>query len=282
MSKPLHRTLTIIGCGNVGKTLARLWVSNRTLTVLDVLNRTTESAQRAISFIGAGCAASDYANLRPADIYMIATPDDRIAACCDELARAGYLSADTVVFHCSGALPSIELRSAIREGASVASIHPIRSFAVPEQVAQNFSGTYCGVEGDPHALAILGEAFSGIGAELVPIQAVSKTLYHSAAVFACNYLPTLLDVAQEAYVKSGIPSDIALKLMEPLVRETIDNIFRLGPANALSGPIARGDMVMVEKQQHAVAAWDRQYGDLYQQFVTLTLALAASRNKPHT
>jgi predicted short-subunit dehydrogenase-like oxidoreductase (DUF2520 family) len=153
---------------------------------------------------------------------------------------------------------------------------------VPEQVAQNFSGTYCGVEGDPHALAILGEAFSGIGAELVPIQAVSKTLYHSAAVFACNYLPTLLDVAQEAYVKSGIPSDIALKLMEPLVRETIDNIFRLGPANALSGPIARGDMVMVEKQQHAVAAWDRQYGDLYQQFVTLTLALAASRNKPHT
>jgi predicted short-subunit dehydrogenase-like oxidoreductase (DUF2520 family) len=276
----LRKTLTIIGGGNVGKTLGRLWRSNQTFIIQDVLSRTLESAQRAVAFIEAGHAVDDYTKTRPADIYMIVTPDDRIASCCDELARTGHLSEETVVFHCSGALPSTELQSAIQQGASVASIHPIRSFASPNQVIQNFFGTYCGIEGDHRALDILAKAFSAIGAEMVPIKADSKTLYHSGAVFACNYLTTLLDVAQQAYTHSGIPKQVALKLMEPLVRETIDNIFHVGPEQALSGPIARGDMLTVEKQQHAVSAWDKQYGDLYEQFAKLTAELAARRKKP--
>ncbi len=276
----MRRTLAIIGCGNVGKTLGRLWVSNRTFILQDVLTRTLESAQRAVSFMGAGNAIADYPGLRPADVYLIATPDDQIEQCCDALTRAGKLSDNNVVFHCSGALRSTELQSAIRLGASVASIHPIRSFAVLEQVAKDFAGTYCGVEGDQRALDILGNAFSAIGAQLVPIDADSKVLYHSAAVFASNYLTTLIDVAQAAYVKSGIPGDVALKLMEQLVRESVDNIFRLGPANALSGPIARGDTATVEKQQIAVSGWDQAYGDLYEQFAKLTVELAARRHKP--
>jgi predicted short-subunit dehydrogenase-like oxidoreductase (DUF2520 family) len=273
----LRKTLSIIGCGNVGKTLGRLWASNRVFVLQDVLNRTPESARHAIAFMGAGNAVDAYTDLRPADIYMITTPDDRIAACCDELARTGCLSAGCVVFHCSGALSSAELQPALAQGAAIASVHPIRSFAAPAQVVQHFSGTYCGAEGDRYALDILEPAFSAIGAELVAVNADAKTLYHSAAVFASNYLTTLLDVAQAAYMKSGIAEDAALKLMEPLVRETIDNIFRLGPAKALSGPIARGDMATVEKQQHAVFAWDQQSGDLYAQFAKLTIALAARR-----
>lgn len=275
----MHKTLTLIGCGNVGKTLGRLWVSKRTFKLQDVLTRTLDSAQRAVAFMGAGSAIADYADIRPADIYLIATPDDQIAKCCEALARTGRLSDSSVVFHCSGALRSAELQPAIQRGASVASIHPIRSFAVPEQVAQDFSGTYCGVEGDQRALDILGKAFTAIGAQLVPIDADAKVLYHSAAVFASNYLTTLIDVAQAAYVKSGIPRDVALKLMEQLIRESVDNIFRLGPANALSGPIARGDMATVEKQQIAVSGWDQKYGDLYAQFAKLTVELAARRSK---
>jgi predicted short-subunit dehydrogenase-like oxidoreductase (DUF2520 family) len=276
----LSRTLAIIGGGNLGKTLGRLWASTQTLELQDVLTRSLESAQRASAFIGAGNPIADFADLRPADIYLIATPDDQIANSGDALARSGCLSADSVVFHCSGALRSAELQSAIRAGASVASIHPIRSFAAPERVVRDFAGTWCGVEGDQRALDILGDAFAAIGAQLVPIDADSKILYHAAAVFAANYLSTLLDVAQATYVKAGIPDDVALKLMAPLVRESLDNIFRLGTANALSGPIARGDMATVEKQQQAVFAWNGEYGELYRQLAKLTVELAARKRKP--
>lgn len=276
----MRATLTIIGCGHVGKALARLWTSHQTFLPQDILNRSIESSQRAVAFIGAGRALSDYADLRAADVYLIAAPDDQIVQCCDQLARTGLLSADSIVFHCSGAMRSSELLPAIECGASVASVHPIRSFAAPEQVVQSFAGTYCGIEGDQRAVDVLSEGFSAIGAKLVAVNADHKVLYHSAAVFASNYLTTLIDVAVQAYGKAGISGDVALEMLEPLVRKTVDNVFRIGPTQALSGPIARGDMATVEKQQRAVAAWNPQYADLYRQFATLTAELAARRNAP--
>jgi predicted short-subunit dehydrogenase-like oxidoreductase (DUF2520 family) len=273
----LRRTLSIIGCGKLGKTLARLWVSQGTFAIQDILNRTLGSGQRAASFIGAGRAIGAYEELRPSDIYMIAASDDQIAHCCEQLARSGRLAADSIVFHCSGALASSVLQPARECGASAASIHPIRSFASPEQVVQDFSGTWCGVEGDSRALETLDEGFAAIGAHMVAIDPEFKIVYHSAAVFACNYLVTLLDIAQQAYVKSGVPPDVALKLMEPLVRETVDNVFRLGTEEALTGPIARGDVATVVRQYRAVGGWSKRYGALYKQLGKLTARLAARR-----
>ncbi|RJG06220.1 DUF2520 domain-containing protein [Noviherbaspirillum cavernae] len=275
----MRKTLSIVGCGNVGKTLGRLWHLNETFIVQDVLNRSFESAQRAVSFIGNGRPVAEYADLRRSDIYMIAATDDQIAACCEALADAGWLTPGTVVFHCSGALRSTELKAAIRCGASVASIHPIRSFASPNQVVQTFAGTWCGAEGDANAINQLTEAFSAIGGQLVALDADFKIIYHSAAVFASNYLVTLLDVAQQAYEKSGIPRDVALKLMEPLVKETVENVFRLGPPEALTGPIARGDVATAMKQYRAVGDWNKRFGALYRQLGKLTVNLAARRSR---
>lgn len=274
----MTKSISMIGCGKVGKTLGRLWTLNGTLQIQDILSRSVDSASLARDFIGAGRAIATQAELGNAAIYLIATSDDQIEACCERLAQTGKLTANSIVFHCSGALPSSVLQAAKQKGAAVASIHPIRSFAAPEQVVQNFVGTFCGAEGDQRALEVLQPAFSAIGAQLVPIKADAKILYHAAAVFSSNYLVTLLDVAQQAYVQAGIAPEIALKLMTPLVRETADNVFRLGPESALTGPIARGDMATAEKQLHAVAEWNPAYAALYEQFMKLTVDLTARRD----
>jgi len=274
-----RKTLSIIGCGKVGKTLARLWAQTQTFVIQDVLNRSQESSERAVSFIGGGRAIGDYTQLRLADVYMIAAGDDQIAECCEKLASTGQLSSRNTVFHCSGALPSNVLQPAAIQGATIASIHPIRSFASPEQVAASFAETWCGAEGDHQAIELLSKGFSALGAQLVPIAVEFKTVYHSAAVFACNYLVTLLDTARQAYVQAGIPPDAALQLMEPLVRETIDNVFHLGPEAALTGPIARGDTVTVVRQYRAVSQWNKRYGGLYKQLGKLTAGLAARKNR---
>jgi predicted short-subunit dehydrogenase-like oxidoreductase (DUF2520 family) len=273
----LNASLSIIGAGKLGQTLGRLWSASAALRLQDVLNRSQVNAQSAVEFIGGGRAVSDYTALHPADIYLIATPDDRIAASCAALAQAGVLSPDSIVFHCSGALPSSCLQAAIELGAAVASIHPIRSFASPEQVAQNFAGTWCGMEGDRRALDVLAPAFETIGAKTVAIGTETKIHYHAGAVFACNYLVTLLDVARQSYERAGIAPDIALQMMAPLVRETMENVFRMGAEAALTGPIARGDMATASRQQQAVAAADPAHGQLYEQFMRLTADLAARR-----
>lgn len=275
----LRKTLSIIGCGNLGKTLGRLWANTGSVALQDVLNRSAESAAQAAAFIGAGRPVSSFMDLRPADIFLVACPDDQIATCCGALAETGILMPGAVAFHCSGALHSGALAAAASHGALIASIHPIRSFATPEQVARSFSGTCCGAEGDPGAIAILEEVFSLIGGILVPIDANAKTIYHAAAVFASNYLVTLIDVSLDAYQKAGVQRETALRLMEPLVRETVDNVFRLGPTDALSGPIARGDVKTVVRQYRAVKTWDRRRGALYKLLGKLTSEIANRRTR---
>ena len=250
----MHNTLSIIGSGHLARTLGRLWHRHANVSLHDVLSRTLRNAQAACAFSGGGRAVDAYADLDEVDVYLIATPDDQIAASCEQLAASGSVRPGTVVFHCSGALPSSVLAPAKACGASIASIHPVRSFAAPEQVALSFAGTWCGVEGDEAALAMLTPLFTSIGARLVNIDPAAKTVYHAAAVFACNYLVTLLDVAVQAYAHAGIPNDVAMQMMEPLVKKTVDQAFAAGTAAALSGPIARGDMATVEKQRAAVNA----------------------------
>lgn len=273
----MSKSITLIGAGHVGKTLGKLWTQSRAFRLQDVLTQSLESAQRAITFIGAGQAVDNYARLQPADVFLIATPDDRIEASCAALAQTGLLTVDTIVFHCSGALPSSVLRPAIDQGAAIASIHPIRSFAQPEQVVQDFAGSWCGMEGEQRALDVLAPAFTAIGAQLAPIKAEAKIHYHAGAVFACNYLVTLLDVARQSYARAGIAPDVALQMMAPLVRETVENIFRLGPESALTGPVARGDLETANRQWQAVAQANPAHGELYRQCMTLTAELAARR-----
>ena len=266
-------TLNLVGAGHVGRALGRLFAAGGAFTVQDVLTRNEASAREAVDFIGAGRACASLAQMRPADVWMLAVGDDAIVPACAALANSGQL-AGAVVFHCSGAKASGELQAASAAGAHVASVHPIRSFADPQAVAADFAGTFCGIEGDAQALALLEPAFMAIGARLVRIDPAAKTVYHAAAVFASNYLVTVVDAALRAYEAAGVPASVARELARPLATEALANVFRLGPEAALSGPVARGDFATVARQQDAVTRWDAATGRLYEALVPPTAELA--------
>lgn len=269
-------TLNIIGAGHVGRVLGRLLAPGFVLQ--DVLTRSRASTDEALAFMGGGSAAASVAAMRSADLWLIAVRDDQIAPVCAQLAAAHVLNG-AVVFHCSGAKASDELLDARQGGAAIASVHPIRSFADPAQVAGSFEDTFCGIEGDARALELLTPALVAIGARPVPIDAAAKTVYHAASVFASNYLVTVLDAALRAYQAAGISEAVARELAAPLARESMDNVFRLGAPAALSGPIARGDMDTVARQQAALDVWDGPTGRLYAAMAAATRDLA-SRKAP--
>jgi predicted short-subunit dehydrogenase-like oxidoreductase (DUF2520 family) len=266
-------TLNIVGAGKVGRVLGRLFAASGALAVQDILTRSAAGAAEAATFIGAGRPVTALAQMRAADIWMLAVSDDQIAPVCAQLAAAHPL-AGALVFHCSGARSSADLDAAAAAGAVTASVHPVRSFADPGEVARRFAGTWCGIEGDARALARLAPALDAIGAQVVPIDAAAKTVYHAASVFASNYLVTVLDAALRAYQAAGIPEATARALAAPLATETLANVLRLGPAQALTGPVARGDMDTVARQQRALDGWDSATGELYRALTAATVHLA--------
>ena len=270
-------TLNIIGAGKVGRVLGRLFAASGAFCVQDVLTRSHASAADSVAFIGAGRPVATLAQMRTADAWMLAVTDDQIESTCAQL-TARHPLGEAVVFHCSGAKSSIDLHDAALAGAHTASVHPVRSFADPQHVAQHFAGTFCGIEGDARALAVLGEALAAIGARAVPIDATAKTVYHAASVFASNYLVTVMDAALRAYQAAGMTEQTARALAGPLATETLANVLAMGPEKALTGPIARGDMATVARQQSALDDWDGATGNLYRALTDATAALARRRS----
>lgn len=272
-------SLNIIGCGKVGKTLGRLWQATDVLRLGGILNRTQASSEDAVAFLHGGQAVSRMAELPAADIFLLGCADNHLAGCCVELVASGLLQAGNVVFHCSGALSSALLEPARNAGAHTASIHPVKSFADPARAVQDFAGTFCGVEGDAPALDVLQPAFAAIGAHCFALNAEHKTLYHTASVIACNYLVALQEISLQTFAQADVERELAMQILEPIVQGTVGNIFRLGTAQALTGPIARGDHTVVAQQLEALQAWRGDYAEIYRLLGQVAMELAQTQGR---
>lgn len=269
------KSLNIIGCGRVGQTLARLWHDSSRYRVQDVLTRSEASAADAIRFIGAGRAVSQMTDMRAAEVWMLAVPDRQIADVAVHLAKFGGTRQTAIAFHCSGALSSTELAALTTVDWQVASAHCLLSFATPDSARQQFAGAPCALEGAPAALAELEPSFTTIGAHCFTLAAEHKLLYHAGAVFATNFAPVLQAVANQLWTESGMPPAIAAHLKATLLKNVVDNIATLGPTGALTGPAARGDLALVQRQGEAVSAWNATAGEAYVALSQLAAQLAA-------
>lgn len=272
-------TLNIIGCGRVGRTLARLWQTNGTFTVHDVLTRSIASARDAIAFMGAGRAVERLDDMRPAEVWMLAVPDREIASTATALAQRMHTPAPALAFHCSGALGSDALGALKTVGWQTASAHCLLSFASPATALTQFAGTPCALEGKAEATHALAPVFTQIGARCFALAAEDKLLYHAGAVFATNFLPVLQSVAEQLWRDSGMPADMVAPLQASLLKNSVANLLALGPVGALTGPAARGDLALVQQQAEAVRQWDTTTGAAYQALSELATRLALSAPK---
>jgi len=231
----------IVGAGKVGTALAQL-LAQAGCEFLGAASRSAASAQAACRLAGAGRATTDAASLtRDAQLVFITTPDDAIARVCAELAAAKAFARGAVVAHCSGALSSEVLQPARACGAAVGSLHPLQSFATVEQAVELLPGSFCCVEGDAEAVRVLRRVAGLLGARFIPLSPEHKALYHAAAVTACNFLVALQNAALKMCEAAGIPRPDALEALLPLIKGTVENIEAVGLAQALTGPVARGD-----------------------------------------
>lgn len=242
----MPKTVSIIGAGVVGSAVGRL-LRERGYEIKGVACRSMANAEKSIKFIGSGEAGTDAAKAaKGADWVFITTPDRAIETVCREVSAGGGFDRGQLVVHMSGALPADALDSARQSGARVVSIHPLQSLASASQAVSNLPGSYFSVEGAPDAIAEGKEVVEALCGLLLVIPSEQKALYHAGAAVASNYLVTVVEFAVEIYETLGLDRKEAISAVMPLVRGTVNNIEKVGVPDALTGPIARGDIATVE------------------------------------
>lgn len=172
---------------------------------------------------------------------LLAVPDDAVAEVAQEMAAVGPAPAGCVALHLSGALSTDPLAPLHLAGYAVGSMHPLQTVADPWAAGERLIGSAFALAGEPAAIAAARRLVHELAGQPLVIPPALRPLYHAAAVVASNYLVALVALAGRIMVQAGVSEHEALAALIPLVRGTLDNVEHLGPASALTGPIARGD-----------------------------------------
>lgn len=239
------RRLAIVGSGRVGNALARAF---------------RDAGIEVEGPLGRGQAAT-------AEIVLLCVPDAEIARAADGI-EAPFVG------HVSGATPLEALAGVAgdRPRREVFGLHPLQTVA---GATTNFDGCGCAIAGStPAALQLARELAQAARMEPFVIDDSARPAYHAAASIASNFVVTLEWIAERVAGAAGIEAGDARRMLAPLVRQTIQNWVELGPGAALTGPVARGDELTVQRQRNAVADAAPDALDAFDALVDATRALA--------
>ncbi|MSQ42011.1 MAG: DUF2520 domain-containing protein [Dehalococcoidia bacterium] len=261
----------IIGAGRLGASLAAA-IAARGYRLTAIASRSEVSARALAAQLGDGALVLNARALVAAcELVFLTVPDGELEGLASSLPwRAGR-----AVVHCSGALGLDVLAPAVARGAVAGCLHPLQTFPTRSGDATRFHGITCGVEA-PEPLGARLEAIArALGAEPVRLEGVDRALYHAAAVFASNYVVALAAAAARGWALAGLPPDRARVALATLTANAARDVGERELRDALTGPIARGDVGTVARHLDALA---REPGlrELYRRLGRELLALEPS------
>lgn len=174
---------------------------------------------------------------RGVDLLVIATPDAAIP----QVAAAVTPVGGTVIAHLAGSL-GLEV---LADHPRPAALHPLVSLPSPEVGAARLTeGAWFAVAGDP----LVSRVVADLGGRSFTVPDEHRAAYHAAACVAANHLVALLGQVERLAREVDVPFDAYLDL----ARATLDNVERMGPAAALTGPAARGDEATITRHLDAL------------------------------
>ena len=251
---PVSIAVSIIGAGRLGTALA-VALANKSYSIRSLVARTVASARKAAELLDGDAqvlAAKNIGSLRPADLFLITTPDDQIAHVASELARLEAKNSRAqkpTALHTSGALSAEVLAPLRKKGWSTGSIHPLISVSGSTTA---LDGAFWSVEGDPTALRLGKTIVRDLGGKSFSIRSEDKPLYHAAAVMSAGNVVALFDVALEMLIQCGLSRKTARSILLPLLASTVHNLETKDTADALTGTFARGDVETVQRHLKAL------------------------------
>jgi predicted short-subunit dehydrogenase-like oxidoreductase (DUF2520 family) len=138
------------------------------------------------------------------------------------------------------------LASLQEKGARVASFSPLQTFPVYSAKTREdvFNGIYFLVEGDQRAVNLARQVAADLGAYVLAVDKSEKIYFHIAGAASCNFLIAVLRLAESQLKKVGTHD---IKILLPLIKQTLKNVESRGLEASLTGPVNRKEMGIVKK-----------------------------------
>jgi predicted short-subunit dehydrogenase-like oxidoreductase (DUF2520 family) len=270
MQKP---TIAIIGPGRAGSALGRA-LHAAGYTIAAVGGRNPDNVRNLALELSARPCLTPATTIDLADLTILAVPDDVIQPLATDMAEALCSAAGKAAVHLSGAQDRSPLKALAKEASLRTGVfHPLQTFRRGREAVANVGGTYFGIDADAPLRDHLAEMARAVGGHAFELGGVDHALYHAAAVFAANYPITLLAEAIGLAVDAGLEPETARLGMTTLLAGAVNNLRGLPPADAITGPAARGDIGTMQRHLDALQN-DPELQRLYQLLADRTRRLA--------
>lgn len=267
--------ISFIGAGKVGVSLGK-YLKEKGRKVGGYYSLSPESAAWAATFT----QTKQFYNLEQimssSDMIIFTVPDDRIAEVWEE---AKPFANGKIIAHCSGIHSSNIFSDIERTGSIAYSIHPLCAVSDKETSWKRLGDALFTIEGDEKNISKIKDMFIQMGNRIRIISAEDKSKYHAAASLASNHMTAVFFMAQKLFLECGFSEEEAREELYQLAKGNIENIYKQGCINSLTGPIERNDIDTVKMHLCSLGA-DQQgaYKENGKQLAAIAKEKNPSRN----
>ncbi len=238
----------MLGAGNVSTHISR-HLHSKGHRISCIYSRTLESASLLADEFG-GIATNDLAKVPDqADFYLVCVPDQAVTS-----VLSLFKGWKGIWLNTAGALP-LDLFKGFQSRYGV--LYPLQTLNKNQDIS--LASTPFLVEGSS---ADVTESVKKLAANITTnvqeIDSEKRLTIHLAAVFANNFTNHMVHIGQRILQENHLD----LKLLDPILKETVRKIGLVGAGAAQTGPALRKDQLTIQKHLELLKnhpEWEKLY-----------------------
>jgi len=230
------RKISIIGAGCVGSFFAREFFKLG-FEINQIIARRKFTAISLANEVNADAVSDDFNKFDPgSDLYIMSVKDEVIM----EL-RNKFPVENKIIVHTSGSVPMNVFKKA---SDNYGVLYPLQTIVKFREIDISTIPFFINASNE-ETFNVLEEFTKSFADHVVRLDDHKRMKLHMAAVFASNFTNYLYKIAEEILNKEGME----LKYLQPLVKESMERAFEIGPDESQTGPAKRGDCSITDKHK---------------------------------
>ena len=227
--------IVLLGSGNVATYLAKHF--DTVADVTQIWSRNPIHSSQLASELQNAVAVEDIQEIeRDADFYIISVTDDAI-----EEVAAKLPEVKGIVAHTSGSFPLTKLLNIVKH-SKCGVIYPLQTFSKNSRA--EIKEIPFLIEGDTGETTAKLTTLARLASEnVLTVGSAMRADLHLAAVFANNFTNYILDLSNR-YLRENTQFNI--RVLKPLLIETVNKVMNIDPYNAQTGPAVRNDKEVIK------------------------------------
>jgi predicted short-subunit dehydrogenase-like oxidoreductase (DUF2520 family) len=238
----------MLGAGNVSTHISR-HLHSKGHRISCIYSRTLESASLLANEFG-GIATTDLHEVPDQeDFYLVCVPDQAVVS-----VLSHFKGWKGIWLHTAGALP-MDLFKGLQNRYGV--LYPLQTLNKNQDIS--LASTPFLVEGSSAEVTeTVKKLADNITTNVQEIDSEKRLTIHLAAVFANNFSNHMVHIAQQILQENKLD----LKLLDPILKETVRKIGLMGAGAAQTGPALRNDQLTIQKHLELLKnhpEWEKLY-----------------------